>query len=83
MTTDPSLTFGEHLRLWRFAQNLSQAAFGKQLHPQAHPATVSSWEHGTRYPSKKYLGQIVALTGIPAHLALGIPESSAPEPGLP
>jgi transcriptional regulator with XRE-family HTH domain len=83
MTTELSLTFGEHLRLWRFAQNLSQTAFGERLHPKAHPATVSNWENGTRFPSKKYLGQIVALTGIPAHLALGIPESSSLEPGRP
>jgi transcriptional regulator with XRE-family HTH domain len=80
MTTEPSLSFGEHLRLWRFAHNLSQTAFGQRLHPEVHPATVSNWESGTRFPSKKYLGQIVALTGIPVHLALGIPATAGPEP---
>ena len=83
MTTHSSLTFGEHLRLWRLAHNLSQAALGRRLAPQAHPATVSGWESGTRFPSKRYLGQILTLTGLPLHLALGISEVAGPEPGRP
>lgn len=42
------------------------------LHPKVRPSTVCCWERDVRRPSLKYLAQIVALTGIPAHLALGV-----------
>ncbi|HWM95204.1 MAG TPA: helix-turn-helix domain-containing protein [Thermoanaerobaculia bacterium] len=79
MTTDhPSAqeTFGERLRRWRRARRLSQGAFGQLLEPKVRPSTVSCWEKGLRHPSHKFLAQIVAITGIPAHLALEVQGSS-------
>jgi transcriptional regulator with XRE-family HTH domain len=67
-----SPTFGELLRRWRQSQHLSQGGFGALLTPQARHSTVSCWEKGIRRPAARFLGQIVALTGIPAHLALGV-----------
>jgi len=72
--TEPStlLTFGELLRRWRQSQHLSQSGFGALLTPKARHSTVSCWEKGIRRPAARFLGQIVALTGIPVHLALGV-----------
>ena len=63
--------FGPALRAWRQLQGLSQSELGQLLAPQVKPSTVSCWESGTRHPARKFLGQIVALTGISADLALG------------
>jgi transcriptional regulator with XRE-family HTH domain len=68
--------FGERLRRWRCSRGLSQAEFGALLHPKARYSTVSCWENGVRRPSLKFLGQILALTRIPAYLALA-PTGSA------
>ena len=68
-------TFGELLRRWRRKRRLSQGSFGQLLDPKARHSTVSCWETGLRRPSWKYLGQIVSITGIPAHLALGVPRA--------
>lgn len=81
MTTDcpcTQATFGELLRHWRRTQGLSQGDLGKLLAPKVRRSTVSCWESGIRHPSWKYLGQIVSITGIPAHLALGIDASGHP-----
>ena len=64
-------TFGQLLRRWRLRQRLSQADFGQLLIPAAHPSTVSCWEKDLRIPTRKFLAQILHLTDIPAHLALG------------
>ena len=64
--------FGKKLRRWRLAHGLSQRAFGALLRPKARHSTVSCWESGFRRPSLRFLGQIVALTGIPAEVALGL-----------
>jgi DNA-binding transcriptional regulator YiaG len=74
----PQATFSELLRRWRRSHFLEQADFAKLLSPVVHQSTVSGWESGIRRPSLKYLRQIVALTGIPAHLALDIPEDDRP-----
>ena len=66
-------TFGELLRRWRRNRGLSQGDFGELLHPKARHSTVSCWENGIRRPSWKFLGQILAITGIPADLALEVP----------
>lgn len=71
-TISPQATFGELLRRWRRERRLSQAAFGELLDPKARHSTVSCWENGYRRPSWPFLGQIVSITGIPAHLALGV-----------
>ncbi len=65
-------TFGERLRSWRLARGLSQEALGSLLDPMVRHSTVSCWEQGHRHPSRRFLRQIVTLTGIPAHLALGV-----------
>lgn len=83
MTTpqfDTQATFGELLRRWRRAQRLTQRDFGALLTPVVEPATVSCWENDARCPSVKFLGQILTLTQIPAHIALGMggPEGSEP-----
>ena len=40
---------------------------------------MSCWENGVRHPSRRFLGQVVAITGIPAHLALEVrPEAGQP-----
>ena len=65
-------TFSELLRRWRRSHGLSQEDFGELLDPKARHSTVSCWENGVRRPSLKFLGQIVAITGIPSDLALGI-----------
>lgn len=65
-------TFGELLRRWRRSQRLKQGELGKLLQPKARTSTISCWENDVRRPSRKYLSQIVALTGIPADLALGL-----------
>ena len=79
--TTPVTTFGELLRCWRRKQGLSQGGFGELLAPKARHSTVSCWESGARAPSRKYLGQIVAITGIPALLVLGSPGGSPAEVG--
>lgn len=82
MTTDPpspQATFGELLQRWRQNQGLSQTGFGELLRPNAQHSTVSCWEKGVRRPSSTFLGQIVQITGIPAHLALAVP----PQPRKP
>ena len=66
-------TFGELLRRWRRRQGLSQGELGKLLVPRARCSTVSCWENDVRLPCRRYLSQIVALTGIPADLAIGLP----------
>ena len=71
-TLSTQATFSELLRRWRRNQGLSQGDFGELLDPKVRHSTVSCWETDARRPSLKYLGQIVAITGIPAHLALGI-----------
>jgi transcriptional regulator with XRE-family HTH domain len=79
MTTEsPSSqsSFGVLLRRWRRNRGLSQSGFGDLLDPKARHSTVSCWENGIRRPSWKYLGQIVAITGIPAQLALGVHSAS-------
>lgn len=63
--------FGPALRAWRRQQGLSQGELGHLLAPQVKPSTVSCWESGTRHPARKFLGQLIALTGISADLALG------------
>jgi transcriptional regulator with XRE-family HTH domain len=68
----PQGTFSELLRDWRRNQGLRQTDFGELLHPKVRPSTVCCWERNVRHPSLKYLAQIVAITGIPAHLALGV-----------
>ncbi len=70
MTTHPTL--GEWLRHWRHDRGLSQTNFGELLDPKVPHSTVCCWENGLRRPSLRFLGQIVALTGFPAHLALEI-----------
>ena len=67
-------TFGELLRRWRRSQGLKQGELGRLLQPKARTSTVSCWENDVRRPSRKYLSQIVALTGIPADLALDLPQ---------
>ncbi len=68
-------SFGELLRRWRRNRGLSQGDLGKLLAPEVRHSTVSCWEKASR-PSWKFLGQIVSITGIPAHLALGIDRAS-------
>lgn len=63
-------TFGELLRRWRRSQGLQQIELGRLMKPKARAATVSCWENDIRRPSRKYLSQIVELTGIPVDLAL-------------
>jgi transcriptional regulator with XRE-family HTH domain len=85
MTTEsntPPATFGELLRCWRRNRDLSQSEFGELLKPKARHSTVSCWEAGIRRPSWKFLGQIVSITGIPAHLALGV-HGASQETGQP
>jgi DNA-binding transcriptional regulator YiaG len=65
-------SFGDLLWRWRRDRYLSQTAFGELLVPRVRPSTVSCWETGIRHPSRKFLGQILSITGIPAHLALGV-----------
>lgn len=74
-TLSPQATFGELLRRWRRNRRLSQEDFGQLLEPKAQASTVSCWENGIRHPSWRFLGQIVAITGIPAHLALKVHDS--------
>jgi transcriptional regulator with XRE-family HTH domain len=76
MTNASHRTFGELLRRWRREHGLSQARFGQLLEPKARHSTVSCWEAGIRRPCWRFLGQIVAITGIPSHLALGAPAGS-------
>lgn len=75
MTTDclrpHQESFGGALRCWRQQRGLSQEELGQLLVPQMKQSTVSCWENGLRFPARKVLGQIVALTGMPADLALG------------
>lgn len=53
----------EHpLALWRIEQGLSQAAFADRL--GVTQATVSRWEWGEDFPSKKHMSTIHRLTGI-------------------
>lgn len=66
-------TFGELLRRWRRRRGLSQGELGELLVPRARCSTVSCWENDLRLPCRRYLSQIVALTGIPADLAIGLP----------
>ena len=66
-------TFGELLRRWRRMRGLSQGDLGELLKPKARCSTVSCWENDIRLPSRRYLSQIVVLTGIPADLAIGLP----------
>jgi DNA-binding transcriptional regulator YiaG len=83
MTTSPlstQATFSELLRRWRRSHGLSQGDFGELLDPRVHCSTVSCWETDVRRPSSRYLGQIVAITGIPAHLALGIYRQEGNQP---
>jgi len=68
-------TFGEQLRTWRLDQGLSQEDFGELLDPKVRPSTVCCWENDVRCPSWRFLGQILALTGIPADLALRTDEA--------
>jgi transcriptional regulator with XRE-family HTH domain len=72
--------FGDLLWLWRLKRGLSQTAFGALLVPKAGPATVSCWERGIRRPSWKFLVQIVSITGIPVHIALGVDEGHFTHP---
>ena len=67
-------TFGELLRRWRRSQGLKQIELGRLLNPKARTSTVSCWENDIRRPSRKYLSQIVDLTGIPAELGLSLPQ---------
>jgi transcriptional regulator with XRE-family HTH domain len=69
-------TFGELLRRWRRDRGLSQRGFAELISPKVHAVTVSCWENDVRCPSLKHLRQIVALTGIPGHLALDLPAVS-------
>jgi len=62
--------FGELIRRWRGQRGMSQGDFGKLLDPHARRSTVCCWEKGSRRPSFKFLGQILIITGIPAHFAL-------------
>jgi transcriptional regulator with XRE-family HTH domain len=64
--------FGQLLRRWRRDRGLSQRDFGELLDPKVRHSTVSCWETDVRCPSLVFLRQIVAITGIPADLALGI-----------
>lgn len=73
-------TFGELLRRWRRSQGLKQGELGKLLQPRARTSTVSCWENDVRRPSRRYLSQIVALTGIPADLALELPQREEARP---
>jgi transcriptional regulator with XRE-family HTH domain len=83
MTSEmPPATFSGLLRDWRQKQGLRQTDFGELLHPKVRPSTVCCWELDVRRPSLKYLAQIVAITGIPAHLALGV-EPTPQEDGQP
>jgi transcriptional regulator with XRE-family HTH domain len=65
-------TFGELLRRWRRSQGLKQGDLGKLLEPKARTSTISCWENDVRRPSRRYLSQIVVLTGIPADLAIAL-----------
>lgn len=78
----PHATFGELLRRWRRSQGLKQIELGRLLKPKARAATVSCWENGLRRPSRKYISQIVDLTGIPAGLALDAPQREEGSPEL-
>jgi len=71
-------SFGDLLWLWRQDRGLSQTAFGDLLVPRALHSTVSCWERCIRYPARQYVWQIVSITGIPAHLVLGV-EAMSPE----
>ncbi len=64
------------MRRWRRSQRLSQSDFGQLLAPKVRHSTVCRWESGVRYPSLRFLRQIVALTGIPVHIALGFKDAS-------
>jgi DNA-binding transcriptional regulator YiaG len=75
-TLSTRATFSELLRRWRRNQGLRQGDFGELLNPKVRHSTVCCWENEHRRPSLKYLAQIVAITGIPAHLALGIDGAS-------
>ena len=82
MTTNhpsfPPATFGELLRRWRRRQGLSQSDLGKLFEPKARVSTVSCWENDLRRPSRRYLNQIVVLTGIPADLAIDLSSQEGP-----
>jgi transcriptional regulator with XRE-family HTH domain len=80
-TVGPSRTqadFGALLWLWRNDRRLSQAAFGALLVPKVLPSTVSHWERGIRYPARRYVWQIVSITGLPTHVVLGAPADLSP-----
>lgn len=68
----PKATFGELLRRWRRRKGLSQGDLGKLLQPRARHSTISCWENDVRVPSRRYLSQIVDLTGIPSDIALAL-----------
>lgn len=69
----PQATFGELLRRWRRQQGLKQSDLGKLLEPKARVSTVSCWENDIRRPARRYLSQLVGLTGIPFDLVIGLP----------
>lgn len=73
-------TFGELLRRWRRNRGLSQRDFAELIRPKVHAVTVSCWENDVRCPSLKHLRQIIAITGIPVHLALGLPQAGPETP---
>lgn len=68
----PPLSFGASLRAWRHNQTLSQAALGALLSPKVGHSVVCRWESGHRIPSRSFLQQLIALTGISPSIALGI-----------
>ena len=68
----PQATFGELLRRWRRRRGLSQGDLGKLLKPRARHSTISCWENDVRVPSRKYLSQIVDLTGIASDIAIAL-----------
>ncbi len=81
MTSDclpTQATLGELLRRWRRSRKLTQEAFGDLLQPHVRPSTVSCWETGLRHPSWPFLAQILSITGIPAHIAVGVQENDQP-----
>ena len=71
-------TFGELLRRWRRGQGLKQDDLGRLLVPKARTSTVSCWENDLRIPSRRYMSQIVVLTGIPADVVLGVATTAGP-----
>ncbi|MCF7668528.1 MAG: helix-turn-helix domain-containing protein [Verrucomicrobia bacterium] len=60
---DISSLFASRLRCWRKSRQIPIKQIAADLNVSV--AVVSSWEHGTRFPSVTNLENISAYTGIP------------------